>query len=148
MEEKSRSGSWARRKFVIPLRCLVDLCILKLERSPGMKRLLILIMLAAPAFAQQQTGPRTEERYIVTFVPGASQAQKLASVQRAGGKLRFNYSIVNAAAVELPGPNAINALANDRSIASILPDRPIHAIEGPGAIKENGKGSPSGGGGT
>src|SRR5881296_1138994 len=110
-----------------------------------MKRVLIFIMFVLPVMAQAQSRPPADDQYIVTFASGTSQAQRSAAVQRAGAVLRFNYSIVNAVAIRVPGPNALTALRNDGSVVSIVPDRAVHAIEGIGDISENGK--PTGGGG-
>jgi len=112
-----------------------------------MKRILIVIMLVLPAMAQAQVGSRADDRYIVMFAAGTSEARKAAAVERAGAMLRFNYSIVNAVAVRIPNANALAALRNDGSILSIIPDRAIHAIEGIQDIGASGKPGSGGGGG-
>ena len=105
------------------------------------------------ASAQVQTAPepgprvaRTSGNFIVTFQPGTSQADRAASVRRAGAVLRFNYSIVDAVALTIPNTNVFVALQRDPSVLEIIPDRPVHAFQSRGG-NGNGKGPPSGGGG-
>jgi subtilisin len=89
-----------------------------------------------------QGGPQSDEKYIVMFHPGTSQADRAAAVGRAGAALKFNYSIVDAVAVRVPNANALAALQKDPAVLSIIPDRTVHAI--PDAI--NGKPTHGGGG--
>jgi len=113
-----------------------------------MKQVLILSVLALAIVALPQSVQASDDKYIVTFVPGTSQSQKAAAIERAGAAVRHNYSIVNAVAVQVPNAASYKSLSNDRSIASIVPDRDIHAIEDMSEISENaktngGSGSPS-----
>jgi len=85
--------------------------------------------------------------YIITFRPGTTPADRAAVVQRAGALLRFNYRIVNAAAVRVPNVNVLAALQRDMSVVEIIPDRPVYAIQGP-AAPPAGTGKPGGGGTT
>ncbi|MBI4464308.1 MAG: S8 family serine peptidase [Acidobacteria bacterium] len=87
------------------------------------------------ASAQVQTAPEpdsavrgTSGNYIVTFRSGTSQADRAASVRRAGAALRFNYSIVDAVAITGAGVNEIAALQRDISVLEIIPDRPVRAF--------------------
>ena len=73
--------------------------------------------------------------FIVTFREGTVPAVRAASVGRAGASLRFNYTIVNAAAVRVPNDNALGRLRSDPSVLSIIPDRPVFAFQ-----QGNGKG--------
>jgi subtilisin family serine protease len=95
-------------------------------------------------------GAQTDQRYIVEYRRGASQNVRAASVQRAGAELRHNFGVVDAAAVTVRNPNALAALERDPDVLSIIPDRPIFAIQGPNAeVVEKGKpGGGGGGGGT
>ena len=63
------------------------------------------------------------------FRPGTSQAERAAAVQRAGGKLKFNYSIVDAVAITGSNPNVLEALQREPSVESIIPDREVHAFQ-------------------
>ena len=74
--------------------------------------------------------------FIVTFREGTIPAVRAVSVGRAGAALRFNYTIVNAAAVTVPNDNALARLRNDPSVLSIAPDRPMFAFQ-----QANGKGN-------
>src|SRR5262245_66148358 len=47
------------------------------------------------------------DKYIVSFVPGTSQAQKADVVRGAGASLRCNYSIIDAAAITVGKPNQL-----------------------------------------
>jgi subtilisin len=68
---------------------------------------------------------------IVLFQPGTPPAARLSSVLRAGASVRFNYTIVDAVAITLPGANVPAALRQDTSVAAIIPDREIFAIQIP-----------------
>ena len=105
------------------------------------------------ASAQVQTVPGPEApvvgapgNYIVTFLPDTSQADRAVSVQRAGAVLRFNYSLVDAVAVNVPNVNAFAALQRDFTVLEIIPDRPVHAFQSANG-KGGEKGKPGGGGG-
>ena len=81
--------------------------------------------------------------YIVTFRAGTSQADRAASVRRAGAILRFNYRIVDAVAIT-GNINALAALQREITVLEIIPDRPVRAFQSPNA-RPGGGGS---GGGT
>ncbi len=83
--------------------------------------------------------------YIITFGPGTPQADRAAVVLRAGALLRFNYRIVDAAAVTVPNVNALVALQRNISVREIIPDRPVYAIQAP-AAPPGASGKPGGGG--
>src|SRR5262245_29531502 len=112
-----------------------------------MIRVALVIVLAFSAVAQAQP-PGQSDRFIVTFRPGTSQTQRAASVQRARGVVRFNYSIVDSVAIHGANPSVLAALRNDPSVVRIVPDREIQAIEGPNDLVANGKSGSGGGGGS
>ena len=85
--------------------------------------------------------------FIVTFRAGTAPAARGASVGRAGAGLRFDYSALNAAAVRIPNANALAALQNDPAVASIIPDRPVFALQSANAKGGNKPDKPGGGGG-
>ncbi|MBI4463873.1 MAG: S8 family serine peptidase [Acidobacteria bacterium] len=107
--------------------------------------------------AQVQTAPEpappvtaVRGNFLVTFQPGTSQADRAASIRRAGATLRFNYNIVDAVAVTIPNVNVFATLQRDPSILRIIPDRPIFAIHhreghigGPGGDGGGGGGTPT-----
>ncbi|MBI1954898.1 MAG: S8 family serine peptidase [Acidobacteria bacterium] len=88
-----------------------------------------------PLSAQVQAPPQAASpvagapgNYILTFRPGTSQADRAASVRRAGATLRFNYNLVNAAAVTIPNANVFAALQRDATVVRIIPDHPVEAF--------------------
>jgi len=112
---------------------------------------IILWLSGVAASAQLQTppgppqAPAANENFIVTFRPGTSQADRAASVRRAGATLRFNYSVVDAVAITANG-NAIGALQRDITVLEIIPDRSVQAFQA-GQGNGNGRGPGGGGGG-
>jgi len=111
-----------------------------------------ILLILAPALVAQirvtpQPGPPAGQGagYIVSFRPGTSQADRAASVRRAGAALRFNYRIIDAAAVRVPNVNALAALGRDMSVVRITPDRRVYAFQS-AAAPPPGKGKPDKGG--
>jgi subtilisin len=82
--------------------------------------------------------------YIVSFRTGTSHAARAAAVARAGGRIRFNYSLVEGAAITVPNANALQRLQQDAAVQSIIPDREVFAIQL--GAQAAGKGKPGGGG--
>jgi subtilisin len=88
------------------------------------------------------------QNYLVSFRPGTSQAQRADVVRGAGASVRFNYSIVDGAAISVPNQNALAALTQNPAVTRVVPDRPVRAFQSPIApqdVHTNGK--PGGGGG-
>jgi len=92
-----------------------------------MIRVALIIVLVFSALAQAQG--QGQDKHIVKFRPGTSQAERAAAVQRAGGKLKFNYSIVDAVAITGSNPNVLAALQREPSVENIVPDLEIHGIQ-------------------
>ena len=65
---------------------------------------------------------------IVIFQPGTTQAARADSAQRAAAVVRFNYSIVDAIAIDAVDANALAILQQDRSVIAIVPDWPIYGV--------------------
>src|SRR5213596_857456 len=94
-----------------------------------MFRVAFMLVFAFSAVAQAQPpGQEKQEKHIVKFRPGTSQAERAAAVQRAGGKLKFNYSIVDAVAITGSNPNVLAALQREPAVESIVVDREVHVI--------------------
>jgi subtilisin len=74
---------------------------------------------------------------IVSFAPGTSPAERAQIVRGARATLRFNYQLVDAAAVLVPDEGALSAILSDKRVVEVIPDRPVHAL-----------GKPAGGGGV
>jgi len=109
-----------------------------------MPRRLIGILLGFATAGLAQAPVQNEGKYIVMFREGTPQSERAAAVRRAGGAIRHNYSVVDAAAIQVPNPNVLKGLQNDPLVLTIVSDRAVHAI--PDANVERGK--PSGGGGS
>lgn len=83
---------------------------------------------------------------IPVFTEGTTVDDRANIIQGAGAVLRFNFNLVNAAAVFVPDEETLSALLTNPNIVSLIPDRPIHAIakpDGAGKPKKDG-GSDSG----
>lgn len=81
---------------------------------------------------------------IALFTEGTSAGDRANIVRGAGAVLRFNYNLVNAAAVTVPDEVALSALLDDPNIGALIPDRPVHAIvkpDNPGGGKPGSGGS-------
>jgi len=96
--------------------------------------LLAVVTVAALCMAPVASGQAPAspgEDYIVGFRAGTSKNERAAAVARAGARLRFNYSIIDAVTVTVPNANALAALQRDVSVTSITPDHRIYAIPSP-----------------
>lgn len=81
---------------------------------------------------------------IALFTEGTSADDRANIVRGAGAVLRFNYNLVNAAAVTIPAKAALSALLQDSHTIALVPDRPIYAIvkpDNPGGGKPDSGGS-------
>jgi subtilisin family serine protease len=112
-----------------------------------MSRPYALILLGLMAIGQVPARAQAGGQYIVTFRRGTGQSDRASAVQRAGGAVRFNYSIVDAVAIRIPNSNVLAVLQNHPSVLAVIPDRAVHAIPH-GDVGENGKPSGGGGGGA
>jgi subtilisin len=102
------------------------------------------------AFGPGTARAQTSQDYIVRYRIGASQNARANSVQRAGGLLRHNYSIVDAAAVTVRNPNVLAALQSDPDVLSVVPDHTVFAFQSlkVAEVRPNAKPGGGGGGGT
>ncbi len=107
--------------------------------------LIVFLLLEGPMGVVLAQGP---QNLIVTFRDGTIPAVRAASVGRAGASLRFNYTIVNAAAVTVPNDNALGRLRDDPSVLSIVPDRPVFAFQQANKKPDNPGGGNGNGGGN
>jgi subtilisin family serine protease len=103
-----------------------------------------LLTFAGPANAQVPSG------FIVMFQPGTAEAARAGSAQRAGAVMRFNYSIVDAIAIDAVDVNALAILQRDPSVIAIIPDWPIYGdgaqlpLPGPGTTGSTSQTIPAG----
>jgi subtilisin len=68
---------------------------------------------------------------IVSFDSAMSRDERAVIVRGAGAAVRFNFSIVDAAAVLVPNEAAYWALADDPDVTAFTPDRPVQAFAKP-----------------
>ncbi|MCH8184455.1 MAG: S8 family serine peptidase [Proteobacteria bacterium] len=68
---------------------------------------------------------------IVSFDSAVSRDERAVIVRGAGAAVRFNFSIVDAAAVLVPNQAAYWALADDPDVTAFTPDRPVQAFAKP-----------------
>lgn len=68
---------------------------------------------------------------IASFAEGLTLDDRASILQTAGAVVRFNFHLVNAAAVFVPNESALSTLLNDPRVAALIPDRPIYAIVKP-----------------
>ena len=90
---------------------------------------------------------QSSEKYIVSFRPAASQAQRAEAVRAAGASIRFNYTIIDSVAITVANPNALNGLRNNPLITAIVPDRTIRVSQQTTATPNAGPSARPGGGG-
>jgi subtilisin len=103
-----------------------------------------LILLGLVAVGQAQLHAQNGDKFIVAFRNGTPHNDRIVAVERAGGAVRFDYSIVDAVAIRVPNRNVLAALQNNPNVLSIIPDREVHAVPTDLMVE---KGKPSGGGG-
>ncbi len=70
---------------------------------------------------------------IVSFDSTVSRDERALIIRGAGAAVRFNFSIVDAAAVLVPNEAAYWALADDPDVTAFTPDRPVQAFAPPGS---------------
>ena len=68
---------------------------------------------------------------IVSFGSAVSRDERAVIVRGAGAAVRFNFSIVDAAAVLVPNEAAYWALADDPDVTAFTPDRRVEAFAKP-----------------
>ncbi len=96
----------------------------------GYGRINIEAAILALSLPQSQSTPvttpasRGNGRYIVRFIPGLGRSDRAAEVSNAGGKVRFDYDVVEAMAIEVP-EQALNGLQHNPNVIEIVPDRPV-----------------------
>jgi subtilisin family serine protease len=90
-------------------------------------------LVAVGLFANTAISARVQAAdYIVSFREGTQAGGRAAAVARHGGKIKFNYSVVNAAAVSVPDTEVLRALQQDPAVRMIIPDRQVFAFQAHG----------------
>jgi subtilisin len=77
------------------------------------------------------------DEYIVQFQDGTPPAARRVAAANAGAAIRFVYTGVSAAAVQVPNEQALVALRRNPAIVSIVPNRPIFAYQHGAAVNGN-----------
>jgi len=122
-----------------------------LFRSAGLSAAVaILATILFPPAAVAQAQSAVGDGYVVTFRSGTTSADRAAATRGAGAALRFNFDLINAAAVRVPNVNALAALQRNLAVVSIVPDHPVFAYQntlgkGGGSGNKGGKGGSGGG---
>lgn len=73
--------------------------------------------------------PGLEDRYIVTFSPGTSGADRLATAWRAGAVPFAELGLINGLAVRIPDMRVLAALQAEISVLRLTPDRRVFAFQ-------------------
>ena len=71
---------------------------------------------------------------IVQFDAATSPAERQASVRQSGAVLRFNYNIMNAAAVLIPNARSYQTLASQQNVLRLIPDLRVQAFKKPAGV--------------
>ncbi len=73
--------------------------------------------------------PDLKDSYIVTFLPGATVADRVEAARRAGATPLADLGLINAISVRVPGLDILAALQGDSSVAKVVRDRRIFALQ-------------------
>lgn len=80
---------------------------------------------------------------ILVYHEGVSPAERESKVKGAGAKLRINYKMFHATAVQVSDLNSLSQISSDPDLVQIIPDRPVHATPASQGVSKSGK--PGGG---
>lgn len=84
--------------------------------------------------------PDMKDRYIITFLPGTTGADRVEAARRAGATPLVDLGLINAVSVRIPDINILAALQRDSAVVRIVQDRRTYAIQ-TGFGRGNGGGS-------
>jgi hypothetical protein len=74
--------------------------------------------------------PDLKDRYIVSFLPGTTVADRVEAARRAGATPLVDLGLINALSVRIPGLDILAALHRDSAVVKVVPDRRIFALQG------------------
>lgn len=113
--------------------------IFSLNAPSGAGRLCRFAFLAASIFGAQTAWAQTppdiialpewNERYIVTFLPGSTAAERVEAARRAGAVPNADLGLVGSLSVHIPDVNILAALQGDPLVVRIVRDRRIFAFQ-------------------
>jgi subtilisin family serine protease len=89
------------------------------------------ILLFSSVASGQIPVPLNLPKYIVSFRPGTPQSVRMTVLQQAGARVRFNYAVIDAAAVSVLDAAVLSILQSNPLVTGIVPDRTIFAIQNP-----------------
>jgi hypothetical protein len=73
--------------------------------------------------------PDTKDRYIVSFRPGTSVADRAEAARRAGATPLVDLGLINALSVRIPGLGILAALQGDSAVVKVVQDRRIFSLQ-------------------
>jgi subtilisin len=80
--------------------------------------------------------PDISDRYIVSFLPGSSNADRAEAARRAGATPLLDLGLINALSVRIPGMDILAALQGNPAVIGVVPDRRVFAVQ-TGVIKDS-----------
>jgi subtilisin family serine protease len=91
-----------------------------------------------PPPAQARRAAQQSAVYLIKFRDGTPAADRAASIQASGARLRRGYAASNAASVEVPNEAALARLRNDPRIVGVFSNQAIHLdVQGRGGGSSN-----------
>jgi subtilisin family serine protease len=73
--------------------------------------------------------PDTEDRYIVSFLPGTSATDRAEAARRAGATPLVDLGLINALSVRIPALGILAALQRDSGVVKVVQDWRIFALQ-------------------
>jgi subtilisin family serine protease len=73
--------------------------------------------------------PGIKDRYIISFLPGSTGADRAEAARRAGATPLIDLGLINAVSVRIPDINILAALQGNPTVVRIVPDRRIFAFQ-------------------
>jgi subtilisin family serine protease len=86
--------------------------------------------------------PDMSDRYIVSFLPGSSGADRAEAALRAGATPLADLGLINALSVQIPGLDILAALQGNPAVIRVVPDRRVFSL--PAASYQDSGGSIAG----
>jgi subtilisin family serine protease len=90
-------------------------------------------LLVLPAIAQTPPDliapPDLKDRYIVSFLPGTTGADRLEAARRAGAMPLVDLGLINALSVRIPGLDILAALQGNSAVVKVVQDRRVFALQ-------------------
>src|SRR5688572_30529620 len=84
--------------------------------------------------------PDMRDRYIVSFRPSISGADREEGVRQCGATPLFDLGLIDAMSVRIPGVDIFAALQGNPAIVRVVPDRRIFSLQ-TGVGRDNSRGA-------